>query len=173
MGRKMFTRRTLPMALAAVLAISPMQVMAAGNDLNGHWAEKVITEWQDKGLIKGYENGTFKPGNNITRAEFVTIMNNALGYEDAAALNFTDVAAGNWYYELTNTVATQKYFNYEKACMTLIGESGTALYSPVRSASSAGVKTAIDSVSNKVDQAVAKANELIQQKLAADRAKYN
>ena len=81
--------------------------------------------------------------------------------------------AGAWYYELTNTVATQKYFNYEKACMTLIGEGNDSLYTEVRKASSAGVKTAIDSVSNKVDQAVAAANKLIQDKLAADRAKYN
>ncbi len=111
MGKKMFTKRTLPMALAAVLAISPMQVMAASNDLNGHWAEKVITEWQDKGLIKGYADGSFKPNNNVTRAEFVIMMNNALGFEDAEDISFGDVKPGDWYY---NAVAKAVAAGYSK-----------------------------------------------------------
>ena len=111
MGKKMFTKRTLPMALAAVLAISPMQVMAASNDLNGHWAEKVITEWQDKGLIKGYADGSFKPNNNVTRAEFVIMMNNALGFETAEDISFADVKAGDWYY---NAVAKAVAAGYSK-----------------------------------------------------------
>ena len=86
---------------------------------------------------------------------------------------FLTNAAGNFYYELTNTEATDKYFNYETACMTLIGKDIKEIWTPVRNASSAGVKTAIDSVSNIVDQAVAKANEIVQAKLAADRLKYN
>ncbi|MBQ3551387.1 MAG: hypothetical protein IJA41_10470 [Clostridia bacterium] len=56
--------------------------------------------------------------------------------------------------------------------MSLIGESNTALYTEVRKASSAGVKTAIDSVSNIVDKAVAEANKIVQNKLAADRERY-
>ena len=85
---------------------------------------------------------------------------------------FLTPEAGQWYYTLTNTVATQKYFNYEQACMSLIGESNTALYTEVRKATSAGVKTAIDSVSNIVDKAVAEANKIVQNKLAADRERY-
>lgn len=112
MKMNLFSKKVLPMTLAAVMAVAPVQVMAApSSDLAGHWAEAVITEWQEKGLIKGYEDGTFKPGNNITRAEFVTIMNNALGYEDAAVLNFTDVVAGNWYY---NAVAKAVAAGYVK-----------------------------------------------------------
>ena len=87
---------------------------------------------------------------------------------------FLTNAAGNFYYQLTNTSAEQKYFNYEKACMVLIGDNAVnTLYKPVRSANSAGVKTAIDSVANKVDQAVAKANEIIKEKVDADRLAYN
>ena len=111
MSKKMFTGRTLPMALAAVLAISPMQVMAAGNDLAGHWAEKTITKWQDAGLIKGYADGTFKPNNSVTRAEFVVMMNNALGFEDAEDIAFGDVKEGDWYY---NAVAKAVAVGYSK-----------------------------------------------------------
>ena len=45
MGKKHFAKRTLPMALAAIMAVSPAQVvLAASNDLDGHWAKAVITE---------------------------------------------------------------------------------------------------------------------------------
>jgi hypothetical protein len=57
--------------------------------------------------------------------------------------------------------------------MALIGQQIGAIRNPVGSASSAGIKSAIDSVSNIVDQAVAKSNEIVQAKLAADRLKYN
>ena len=115
MKLNLFSKKVLPMTLAAVMAVAPVQVMAApASDIAGHWAEAVITEWQEQGLIKGYEDGTFKPGNNITRAEFVTIMNNALGYEDAATLDFTDVAAGNWYYSaVAKAVAAGYVSGYE------------------------------------------------------------
>ena len=85
---------------------------------------------------------------------------------------FLTPAAGQWYYTLTNTVATQKYFCFDKPVANLIGEQVSVFWSPVRSASSAGVKTALDSVSPKVDQAVAAANKLIQDKIAADREYY-
>lgn len=72
--------------------------MAAPSDIAGHWAESVITQWQSKGLIQGYEDGTFKPGNTITRAEFVTLMNNAKGFWSEGSINFSDVKNGSWFY---------------------------------------------------------------------------
>ena len=110
MKKQYFIKRTLPMVLAAVLAAAPVQAMAA-NDLSGHWAEKVITQWQDAGLIKGYADGSFKPNNHVTRAEFVVMMNNALGFDDAADISFGDVKVGNRYY---NAVAKAAAAGYSK-----------------------------------------------------------
>ena len=39
-----------------------------------HWAYKAIEEMAELGLIKGYEDGTFKPDEPITRAEVATII---------------------------------------------------------------------------------------------------
>ena len=86
---------------------------------------------------------------------------------------FLTVDAGNFYYQLINTVADQKYFSFDEPVATLIGEqASTAFWGPAKKASSAGVKTALDSVSNKVDTAVAAANKLIQDKIEADRKTY-
>jgi hypothetical protein len=41
-------------------------------DIAGHWAESNIKKLVSLGAISGYPDGTFRPNNNITRAEFVT-----------------------------------------------------------------------------------------------------
>jgi len=73
--------------------------VVAAKDLNGHWAEKQIMGWMEKGFIKGYSDNTFKPNNTITRAEFLTIVNNVFGYKDKAQISFTDVKTSDWYYD--------------------------------------------------------------------------
>ena len=93
-------KMTLSMALAAALAFAPAQAFAApATDISGHWAEKVITQWQEKGLISGYEEGTFKPDNSVTRAEFVIMLNKALGFTQKGNVTFSDVSANAWYYD--------------------------------------------------------------------------
>jgi len=43
------------------------------SDIKGHWGEANIKALVARGGIAGYPDGTFKPNNTITRAEFVTI----------------------------------------------------------------------------------------------------
>lgn len=95
---KNFTNKLLPLALTAAMIVPSVPAMAAPSDIAGHWAESVITQWQSKGLIQGYEDGTFKPNNTITRAEFVTLMNNAKGFWSEGSINFSDVKNGSWFY---------------------------------------------------------------------------
>lgn len=95
---KNFTKKLLPLALTAAMIMPSVPAMAAPSDIAGHWAESVITQWQSKGLIQCYEDGTFKPGNTITRAEFVTLMNNAKGFWSEGSINFSDVKNGSWFY---------------------------------------------------------------------------
>lgn len=95
---KNFINKLLPLALTATMIVPSVPAMAAPSDIAGHWAESVITQWQNKGLIQGYEDGTFKPGNTITRAEFVTLMNNAKGFWSEGSINFSDVKNGSWFY---------------------------------------------------------------------------
>ncbi len=76
---------------------------------------------------------------------------------------FISIDAGNFYYELINQSAENKYFNFDFACANLIGhENAYAFTREARTSPSAGTKTAIDSVSNLVDDAVKRANELIE-----------
>ncbi|MDY3031518.1 MAG: S-layer homology domain-containing protein [Clostridia bacterium] len=59
------------------------------------WSNNAISTLANSGYIEGYEDGTFRPANHITRAEFVTIV--ARFYETVVAKDagFTDVS-GHW-----------------------------------------------------------------------------
>ncbi|KXL51673.1 endo-1,4-beta-xylanase A precursor [Anaerotignum neopropionicum] len=91
-------KKALSMALVASMAIAPVNAFAASSDVRGHWAEKTITDWQDKGLISGYQDGTFKPDKATTRAEFARIMNQALSLNNKGSVAFSDVSANDWFY---------------------------------------------------------------------------
>ncbi len=68
------------------------------NDIKGHWAEKTINSFVDKSFINGYEDKTFKPDNNMTRAEFVRVVNNVFGYDQKGTEKFDDVNENDWFY---------------------------------------------------------------------------
>lgn len=68
------------------------------SDTGEHWAGQVITDWAGQGLTGGYPDGTFRPDAQVSRAEFIALLNRALGLQKAAAISFSDVAATNWFY---------------------------------------------------------------------------
>lgn len=43
-------------------------------DLDGHWGEKYVRHWVEKGLFDGYEDGTIKPDRSLTRAELAKVL---------------------------------------------------------------------------------------------------
>ena len=47
-------------------------------DIAGHWAEAEIERAASLGWVRGYTDGTFRPGNHITRAEAMTMINRVL-----------------------------------------------------------------------------------------------
>lgn len=86
---------TITAALAASMAMS-VTAFGAPTDIQGHWAQNTINKWVDKGDISGYPDGTFRPNNMITRAEFVVLVNNAMGYSKSGYAYFSDVPNHYW-----------------------------------------------------------------------------
>lgn len=84
---------------------------------SGHWAYKNIVTAYAYGWINGYEDGTFRPDQPITRAEAVTIINRILGRGiDASSTlgsfkNFSDNANANawYYYEIIEAANSHEY----------------------------------------------------------------
>jgi uncharacterized repeat protein (TIGR02543 family) len=48
------------------------------SDIEGHWAQADIEKAAALGWLQGYEDGTFRPDNDITRAEAMTMINRVL-----------------------------------------------------------------------------------------------
>lgn len=44
------------------------------DDITGHWAEKAIRRCMERGLLRGYPDGTFHPDKPVTRAELAVIL---------------------------------------------------------------------------------------------------
>ena len=66
----------------------------------------------EKGIISGYEDGTFRPQNNVTRAEFTKMLIVAFNLKNAdAAFNFKDVSPDNWYYQYVAAAANAGLIN--------------------------------------------------------------
>jgi uncharacterized repeat protein (TIGR01451 family)/fimbrial isopeptide formation D2 family protein len=49
------------------------------SDIAGHWAEDDIQYAAEIGWVRGYTDGTYRPNQYITRAEFMTLVNRMLG----------------------------------------------------------------------------------------------
>lgn len=58
-----------------------------------HWAYGVINRAAELGYLSGYEDGSFRPSNNITYAESCSILINLLGYKNEVT--------GAWPYNVT------------------------------------------------------------------------
>lgn len=75
-------------------------------DTRGHWAESYIAVLSERGTIGGFPDGTFKPDDGITRAQFAAIAVKALGLPDAGRpANFKDVSAKYWANKAISTVS--------------------------------------------------------------------
>lgn len=95
----MFKRRlAMVMAVAMLTASMPSFAFGSEKDYVNHWAKDTIQQWYDNDLIKGYDDGSFKPENSISRAEFMTMINKSYEFSAKDEINFDDVADNEWYY---------------------------------------------------------------------------
>ena len=60
-----------------VLMILPVYSMAY-TDTNNHWANEYINYLTNSEILSGYPDNTFRPDNNVTRAEFITMLTKTL-----------------------------------------------------------------------------------------------
>lgn len=61
------------------------------SDITGHWAEEFILEGARLGMIKGYIDGTFRPNEQLTRAQAVSLLVRALDLQTDEVAPFKDI----------------------------------------------------------------------------------
>lgn len=92
--------------LAAVLAagvwLAGADVPSAGasaavHDIEGHPAQGIIEIWLSEGLANGFGDGTFRPDNPVTRAEFVALAGRVLDLPERSDVVYADTPPDSWY----------------------------------------------------------------------------
>lgn len=125
---KRFILYTIVVALLSVWIPAPASKLAyaagdtsptptpAPSDISGTWAEASIKQGLEKGLIKGYEDGTFRPDAPITRAELAALFNRAFGFAaEVDTSMYSDVPASKWYAKDVALAKAAGYMQGDKA----------------------------------------------------------
>lgn len=100
-GRKIFDTILTTILIVVMLTCCTLPA-AAFPDTANHWAEEDIELLSAKGLMGGYPDGTFRPNQGVTRAEFARMLISALNMDESAwALEashqlFRDVPLKHW-----------------------------------------------------------------------------
>ena len=61
-----------------LIMLCPMSLAETFNDVSGSWAKEYIEKAVENGLFSGYPDGSFKPEKNISRIEYITVVNKVL-----------------------------------------------------------------------------------------------
>ncbi len=95
-----------------VLLLTSIPSFAFYSDMDtNHWAYKQIKQLSEQSVVVGYPDGSFKPDENVTRAEFASMAIKALGQENATVaqpVNFKDINKNFWAY---NAIQKAIYFD--------------------------------------------------------------
>lgn len=95
-------RSELAKVLALALGLDTKNVIVSASKRFGdvsakHWAYGYIYAMTKAGYLKG-DNGNFRPEDNITRAELVTVLNRIAGVKEGSGLRIADVDTNHWAY---------------------------------------------------------------------------
>lgn len=121
---KMKLSKRILSAFLALLTVCSLAVAAGAanvtfTDVSGHWAWTggQISYLVDKGVLNGYQqsNGTYKfiPDGEVTRAEFIKMLDETFGLTATASISYSDVKTTDWFYPYFAKAAAQGYLlNY-------------------------------------------------------------
>ncbi len=128
---------TVLLAVAMMFCFSATAFAAQFNDVDNSSkvAKDAINKVAALGIVDGYDDGGFHPGDTITRAEFAKMADIASGLKDSAKQmegvnsEFTDVKTGVWYTGWVNLASAQGYVKgYENGTF---GPNNTITYAEV------------------------------------------
>jgi len=92
---------SIVLTIAMVMSFMPSVVFAADSatysDISGKKCEAAVEELSELGVVNGYEDGTFRPENNVTRAEMSKLIVAALGLDPTSGTTkFIDMGGSEW-----------------------------------------------------------------------------
>lgn len=109
-------------AIATRFDVNGDKTPVSFSDIAGHWAKDEIAVAANNGWVNGYEDGSFRPQNKITRAETMSLVNRVLNRRPETAedllenmTKWTDNADTNaWYYLAVQEATNSHYYEYKE-----------------------------------------------------------
>ena len=90
-------KKTLALVLALTLALGTFSLAAAAPpDVEGTKFEDAVARLVNLGIISGFPDGTYKPGEAVTRAQFAKIIAAALGLGETAGFAAVKPSFQTW-----------------------------------------------------------------------------
>lgn len=91
-------------------AITETTAIAYKDVTEAHWAYGSIAALSDKGVLNGFEDGSFKPDNYVTRAEFICALMKLKGESEGSESEiFKDVTSDDWFFSWVFTAYEKGY----------------------------------------------------------------
>jgi len=106
---KKFVLIAITAVMVLTLAYMPSVSAAQLSDITGTEFEKQITNLVDAGVIAGFPDGTFKPDQEVTRAQFAKLIAVAMNLNSTGftTSTFSDVAPDHWALGFIEAVAAK------------------------------------------------------------------
>lgn len=84
--------------IASLFVQSPVQAQTSFSDVKSdYWATPFIQPLVDRGIIRGFQDGRFRPNDPVTRAQFAVMVGKAFDRPTVRnAIRFTDVPSNYW-----------------------------------------------------------------------------
>ncbi len=97
-------KKIISLLVGAVLTFSSISAFAFPDmeDSTWDWARGAVDEMVEIGIIKGYSDNTFRPGNNITKGEAMVLFSRVIGYTAEGNQEYINSASEVYEDELKN-----------------------------------------------------------------------
>lgn len=87
------------------VTVNQQPLLAGYRDIGDHWARSQIVRLSSRGIVKGFDDATFKPNQAVTRAQFATMLIQAMrasgesvGSSYTGKAVFRDMSSKHWAY---------------------------------------------------------------------------
>lgn len=132
------TLSTIGITLIALLVVFNAEYADGYSDIKGHWAKDYINQLSEKGIISGYSDGTFRPDDNITVAEFTKLILTSSGTKYKQSKVWYDAIIDEA--KRTHIIQDGEFDNYGKRLITR-GEMARMIARQIGEASPKAEKT--------------------------------
>jgi len=102
-------KKIIPLVAVTIMGICSISYAFSDMPVN-HWAYKTVKLMQEKQIISGFDDGTFRPDELVTREQFATILSKTLDInKNNEVIYYKDVSEDRWSKQYIDAVGIYMY----------------------------------------------------------------